>query len=157
MGGAATLFRRAAGTAGPSPVCRIGTNIIGAELEFDASTAEYGQRPVGIYPSSVTSITAKAIWRSAATSGDVRWCIQTAFVADGASGDPSWNTAQCVNDTAQGTTLLDNSATITSALTTTGSAAGSRWMIRIYRDAADGADTMSGDALLIGIVLTITP
>jgi hypothetical protein len=157
QGGAATLFRRAAGAAGPSAACRIGTNIIGAELEFDASTTESGQIAAGIVPASYSSISLRFIWRSAATTGNVVWCAQTISIAPGESGDPAWNTEQCATaDAAQGTTLQDNDATI-SSLTTTGFASGERWMLNVYRKGADGSDTMSGDALLIGIVITITP
>lgn len=156
LGGAATIFRRAVGAVGPSPVCRAGTNINGAELEFDAASTESGQIPMGIVPASYSSISLRFIWRAAATTGNVVWCAQTASVAVGAGGDPAWNTEQCVTDAAQGTTLFDNDASI-SSLTTTGFSAASRWMLNLYRKGADGSDTMTGKGLLIGIVVTITP
>lgn len=153
LGAASTGFRRPT-TNYPEALAVIGTNTIGAVLAFDPSTDESMQIPL-LFPTSATAINVRFTWRAIATSGSVVWGIQTACIADGETGDPSFNTAQTVTDTAKGTTLQDNDATI-SSLTTTGCAAGERMMLKIYRDADNGSDTMTGDAWLVSVAVEIT-
>jgi len=153
LGAPGTGWRRPT-TNYPTPACVTGTNVIGAYLEFDAATDESAQTET-VFPASVTGIDVVFKWRAAATSGNVVWAIQTACVADAETMDPSFNTANTVTDAAKGTTLQDNDASI-SSITTTGCAADERLFLKIYRDADNGSDTMSGDALLVSVVLKVT-
>jgi hypothetical protein len=143
-------------TNAPAPTCATGTNTQKATLDFDASTDESAQIHL-MLPSDFSAsgnLDAVIKWYAAATSGNVVWAIQTSCVADAETDDPGWNTASTVIDTAKGTTLQINDASITN-ITKTGCAAGELMHIKLYRDADDGTnDTMTGDAKLIGVEIT---
>ena len=126
-----------------------GTNVDYKVLEFDASTDESIYYTF-IWPDSwdAGTISARFRWLAASTSGDVVWAIQTACVADDEAVDATLNTANTVTDTTKATTLEANDADIAS-VTVTGCAAGEIAHIKIYRDADNGSDTMTGDARLI--------
>lgn len=132
----------------PAAACATGTNTNFGTLDFDAATEESVQYHFPLASDWTGNIDLSFRWRAAATSGDVIWAVQTACVADGETGDPSFNTASTVTDTAKGTTLQFNDASI-SAITITGCAAGEEFFFRLYRDADAGGDTMTGDAQLI--------
>ena len=98
------------------------------------------------------AIDAQIKWRAAATANSVTWGIQTACVADGETMDnPTFNTASTVADTAKGTTLQTNDASIT-GITATGCAAGEELFWKLYRDTGD---SMTGNAELIQVTLII--
>lgn len=132
----------------PAAACVTGTNTNYGTLAFDDSTDESVQYHFPLASDWTGNIDLAFRWRAAATSGDVIWAVQTACVADGETGDPSFNTASTVTDTAKGTTLQFNDASI-SAITVTGCATGEELMFKLYRDADAGGDTMTGDAQLI--------
>ncbi len=138
-----------------APACITGTNTQKGVLDFDAATAESAQThlmlPSDFSASGNLDVVIK--WVAAATTGSVVWAVQTICVADAETDDPSWNTASTVTDAAKGTTLQTNDATITN-VTKTGCAAGELMHLKIYRDAANGSDDMTGDARLIGIEVT---
>jgi len=138
----------------PTAACVTGTNSQYAVAEFDADTDESVQDHFGLSASWTGNIDLTIKWRIAATTGDVVWAVQTACVADGESLDPAWNTASTVTDTAQGTTLRMNSATM-SAVTVTGCAAGEELFFRLYRDANNGSDTVAGDAFMVSAQWTV--
>ncbi len=144
-----TAFATPAANA-PAATCVTGTNSNYATLDFDAATDESVQYHFPLTPDWTGNIDLDIRWRAAATSGDVVYAIQTACVADAETGDPSWNTASTVTDTAKGTTLQFNDAAMTT-ITVTGCAAGEELMFKFYRDADNGSDTMAGDAQLIWI------
>ena len=142
-----TAFATPAANA-PAATCVTGTNTNYATLDFDAATDESVQYHFPLASDWTGNIDIAFRWRAAATSGDVVWAVQTICVADGETGDPAFNTASTVTDTAKGTTLQFNDASI-SAITITGCAAGEELMFKLYRDADAGGDTMTGDAQLI--------
>lgn len=140
----------------PTPVSDAGSNTHKAVLEFDASTDQSVQHkdrlPTGYSSSSGISYTFR--WKAAATSGAVGWCVQLVRVPDGATSDPAFpaqSSSNCVSDTAKGTTLQENEATI-SNVTCTSCVAGDLIYVRISRDANGSAvtDSLSGNAKLIG-------
>lgn len=142
-------------TANPAvAACVTGTNTQKGVLDFDAATNQFAQATLLLPGDWVGTADVKLKWLAAATSGNVIWGIQTSCVADAETDDPSWNTASTVTDAAKGTTLQTNDASIT-GITTTGCAAGELLHVNIYRDAAAGGDTMTGNARLIGIELTL--
>lgn len=142
-----TAFATPAANA-PAATCVTGSNTNYATLDFDAATDESVQYHFPLASDWTGNIDISFRWRAAATSGDVIWAVQTACVADGETGDPAFNTASTVTDTAKGTTLQFNDASI-SAITVTGCAAGEELFFKLYRDADAGGDTMAGDAQLI--------
>jgi len=142
-------------TANPAvAACVTGTNTQKGVLDFDATTNQFAQATVLLPGDWVGTSDVKFKWLAAATSGNVIWGIQTSCVADAETDDPSWNTASTVTDGAKGTTLQTNDASITGMITT-GCAAGELMHVNIYRDAASGSDTMTGNARLIGVELTL--
>lgn len=153
LGAASTGFRRPASNY-PEALSVIGSNTIGAVLAFDPAVDESAQVPL-LFPAGVTAVNIRFTWRAIATSGNVVWAAQTVCVGPGETGDPSFNAAQTVTDAAQATTLQDNDATI-SSVTTTGCAAGERFIIKIFRDADNGSDSMNGDAWLVSLAVEIT-
>ncbi len=138
--------------------CVTGTNIQKGVLDFEdgtSTTAESAQTylmlPSDFSASGNLDVVIK--WFAAAITGSVVWGVQTSCVADAETDDPSWNTASTATDAAKGTTLQTNDATI-SNVTKTGCAAGELMHLKIYRDADNASDTMSGDARLIGVEVT---
>ena len=134
--------------------CITGTNTQKGVLDFDAATDESAQVHVALPADWSGAVDVRIKWLAAATSGDVVWAVQTICVADAETDDPAFNTASTVTDTAKGTTNQTNDAAIT-GVTATGCAAGELMHVKISRDADNGSDTMTGDARLIGMELTL--
>ena len=134
--------------------CITGTNTQKGVLDFDATTDESAQQHIMLPADWSGAIDVLIKWLAAATSGDVIWAVQTICVADAETDDPAFNTASTVTDTAKGTTLQTNDAAIT-GVTATGCAAGELLHLKISRDADAGGDTMTGDARLIGVEVTM--
>ena len=134
--------------------CVTGTNTQKGVLEF-ADSASLSAQTTYLLPSTWTgAIDAKIKWVTTATSGDVVWQLSTICVADAETDDPAFNTASTVTDTAKGTTLQTNDATIT-GVTATGCAAGELLHLKILRDSAHASDTLAATARLIGVELVI--
>lgn len=139
----------------PAAACDTGTNTQKGYASFDAATDESFEMD-WVLPTGFTgSIDVHFIWKAAATSGAVGWCAQLIRVADGSTSDPAYPaqaSGNCVSDTAKGTTLQENHATIT-GVTCTSCAARDHVYVRISRDANGGAvtDDMTGDAHLMKV------
>lgn len=125
-------------------------------LDFDASTAEYAQFMFPMPKSwNESTVTAQFIW-SATNTGNVVWGIQGVAISDDDVFDAAFGTAQTVTDGVTATTDVMQSA-FTSAVTIGGSPAeGDLVCFQVYRDAANGSDTLAVDARLIGIRLNFT-
>lgn len=86
-------------------------------------------------------------WKSTAITGDVVWDFDYTAVAVGESADPSTDQESAtVTDTAAGTTLLLNEASI--PLTAANLAAGDEVLFTLSRDGAVAGDTMAAAAIL---------
>lgn len=137
----------------PAAACDTGANTQKGYASFDATTDESFQTD-WVLPTGFTgAIDIHFIWKAAATSGAVGWCAQLIRVADTSTSDPAFPAqaaGNCVSDTAKGTTLQENHATIT-GVTCTSCAARDHVYVRISRDANGGAvtDDMTGDAHLM--------
>lgn len=141
----------------PAASCDTGTNTQKGYASFDATTDEAIQMdwvlPTGF--NLTIGIDIHFIWKAAATSGAVGWCAQLIRVADASTSDPAFpaqSSGNCVSDTAKGTTLQENHATIT-GVTCTSCVARDHVYVRISRDANGGAvtDSMTGDAHLMKV------
>jgi hypothetical protein len=126
-------------------------------MAFDASTDEFAQWSVWMPDNwNAGTITFKAVWSAASSSGDVIWGLQGISYANDDAIDAAWGTAQTVTDTLTAT----GDACVTSessAITLSGTpAAGELIQLRAYRDANAGGDTLAADALLIGIKVYYT-
>lgn len=149
---ASTIFDTPTSNA-PTATCDTGTNTQKGYLAFNDSTLNSFQDHWMLPAGFTGAIDIGFRWKAAATSGAVGWCAQLIRVPDAATSDPAFpalSTSNCVSDTAKGTTLQENNATIT-GVTCTSCAAGDHVYVRIARDAAGTAvtDSMTGDGLLL--------
>lgn len=139
----------------PAAACDTGTNTQKGYASFDATTDEAIQMD-WVLPTGFTgAVDVHFIWKAAATSGATGWCAQLIRVADASTSDPAFPAqaaGNCVSDTAKGTTLQENHATI-SGVTCSSCVARDRVYVRISRDANGGAvtDDMTGDAHLMKV------
>ena len=135
--------------------CITGTNTQRGVLDFaDGANALSVQRQLQLPADFTGAIDALLVWHTTATSGDVVWQLQTICVADAETGDPAFNTASTVTDTAKGTTLQFNTATI-AGVTTTGCAAGEVLFLKLTRDPVHASDTLAATARLVSLELTV--
>jgi len=135
------------------PTCQTGSNTQYGTMDFaDAAnlSAQYHLK----LPSDWTStVDAKFVWFTTATTNSVVWQLSTICVADAETSDPAFNTASTVTDAAKGTTLQLNDATITT-VTVTGCAAGELLFLKVQRDSGHASDTLAATARLVGLELT---
>lgn len=146
---------RIASAAFPQPLSKDGTNFPVEYLAYDASTEEAAYWSFKLPTGYTGDITVKIVWNAAsATSGDVKWGASlAAYTPDTDTG--SWEAKAfaaetTVTDTQLGTTaarLMTCSIVITGA-SLDSAAVGDICILKIARKAADGADTMTGDANL---------
>jgi hypothetical protein len=139
----------------PAAACDTGSNTQKGYASFDATTDEAIYMDWVLPTGWTGSIDIHFIWKAAATSGATGWCAQLIRVADASTSDPAFPaqaSGNCVSDTAKGTTLQENHATI-SGVTCTSCAARDHIYVRISRDANGGAvtDDMTGDAHLMKV------
>lgn len=119
---------------------------------FDTTTEEsmlfLGRIPKGAALGSGIKFT--IMWTAAtATSGATRWGIQVERGTTDIDSD-SFDTAGEATTTTSGTSGVPNLTDIT--LTTIDSAVAEDFIfVKVYRDTSDGADTMAGDAQILGI------
>lgn len=154
--GAGEMIPRSTGGAGVNSL-QTGTNNINYDvLEFDASTAEYAQF-IRTLPNNwnLGTITAKFYWTIATTSaGNVVWGIRARSYPDNSALDQAFGTAVTVTDGAL-TAAYTHISSATSAMTIGGTnALGNPTIFEIYRDAANGSDTLAIDAQLLGLEIT---
>jgi len=90
-------------------------------------------------------------WETTATTGDTVWCFQTVGIEPNNSEDidAALGTAICETDTAQ--VNANDLASVTENMAASGFVAGDYVAFKVYRDADDGLDTLTGDARLVKI------
>lgn len=125
-------------------------------LDFDPTTQEHAQFWVAMPKSwDVGTMTAQFFWAHAATVTNfgVRWGIQGTALGDSDNFGVAYGTAQEVTDT--GGTTSDLWISAETAAFTIGNVPTQNDLVafRIYRAAANGADTMTIDAKLVGVKL----
>lgn len=147
------------GTAFPQYLDTAGTNFPVPGLAFDAATAEsiYSTFKAINYGSG--NLTIEIDWYAdTASSGDVIWGFQLAAITpDTDTQDVETDglaTANTVTDSHLGTTGQRVHRTSITVSNLDSLANGDRCFFRFYRDAAAGGDTMSGDAIVVGLVLS---
>jgi len=136
------------------PTCITGSNTQAGTMDFANSGSLSTQRNLKLPSDWTGTIDAKFVWFTTATSGDVVWQLATICVADAETSDPAFNTASTVTDTAKGTTLQLNDASITT-VTVTGCAAGELLYLKLLRDSGHASDNLAATARLLGLELTI--
>lgn len=124
-------------------------------LDFDADTDETIDGHFDLPPNWTGDIDLAIKWLAVATSGDVEWDVRFQCVDDGEVAPTAWQATSTVVDTAQGTTLFFNNASIL-AIDTTGCAGGNTLFFEFWRDADDVTnDTMTGDGKLLSLRFTV--
>ncbi len=128
-------------------------------LDFDATTQEYAQFAIPMPESwDEGTLTFQPIWSHAATATNfgVVWGLQAVAVSDADGIAAAFGTAQTSTDTG-GTTSSQYIGPQSAAITVAGTpAAGDMVFFRVYRDPANGSDTLAIDARLHGVRLYMT-
>lgn len=135
--------------------CVTGANTQKLVVDFaDGANTLSIQREIKLPSDFTSTVDVNLWWYTTATAGDVVWQVATICVGNTETGDPAFNAASTVTDTAHGTTNQYNLATIT-GLTTTGCAAGEVLYLRVFRDPTAGGDTLAATARLVGVELVL--
>lgn len=121
---------------------------------FDAATDEFIQLSMPMPKSwNEGTFTARLRWYAPSGTGNVVWGVQALCVGDDDALDAAWGTAVTVTDaiTATGDMMVTAE---TGAITAAGSPAEADTLwLRVYRDANNGSDTFSADAVLLEVEL----
>ena len=128
-------------------------------LDYDASTAEYAQFAIAMPKSwNLGTVTFQYFWAPSNTNtGNCIMGLQGVSVTNDDTADVVFGTAQEV--TAAGGCDVEDVlvSSVSSAMTIAGTPADDDLtFFQLYRDAADGSDTFTGDARLMGIKLFYT-
>lgn len=131
-----------------------GTNVVYKTLDFDQTTSESAQFQIAMPKSwNLGTLTFIAYWTASSGSGTVTWSLAAGAVSNDDVLDTTFGTAVTVTDTLLATgdlMVADESGAITVGGTP---AVGDLVCFKILRDVAD---TLSGDAKLVGIRLIYT-
>ena len=128
-------------------------------LDFDAGTAEYAQFSVAMPKSwNEGTLTYQVYWSPSTTNtGNCIFGLQGVACADSDTIDVAYGTAIEVTDAGIGTVEDQQITSESSAMTVAGSpAAGEQSYFQLYRDAADGSDTFTGESRVLGVKLFYT-
>jgi len=127
-------------------------------LDFDASTAEYAQFSVA-FPKSwnAGTVTYQVYWTPGSTNtGNCIFGLQGVSCGDSDTIDVAYGTAVEVTDAGIGTVEDQQITSESGAVTISNAGDGEQTYFQLYRDAADGSDTFSADARVLGIRLFFT-
>lgn len=126
-------------------------------LDFDTAMQEYAQFTVAMPKSwNEGTVSFQALWTATGGSGGVAWGLQGVAVSDLDNLDAAFGTAQIVADTL-GTAGYLHQTGESAAVTVAGTPAENDLVIfQLYRDVANGSDTLGQDALLLGVRLFYT-
>ena len=128
-------------------------------LDYDASTAEYAQFAIAMPKSwNLGTVTFQYFWAPSNTNtGNCIMGLQGVSVSNDDTADVVFGTAQEVTDAGGGAVEDVLVSSVSSAMTIAGTPADDDLtFFKLYRDAADGSDTFTGDARLMGIKLFYT-
>ena len=128
-------------------------------FDFDASTKQYTQFTVAMPKSwNEGTLTYQVYWSPSSTNtGNCIFGLQAVACADGDTIDVAYGTAIEITDAGIGTVEDQQISAEGSAMTVAGSpAAGEQTYFQLYRDAADGSDTFTGESRVLGIKIFYT-
>tara|TARA_R100001443_G_scaffold2920_3_gene9551 strand:- start:826 stop:2205 length:1380 start_codon:yes stop_codon:yes gene_type:complete len=128
-------------------------------FDYDASTKQYTQFTIAMPKSwNEGTLTYQVYWSPSTTNtGNCIFGLQGVACADGDTIDVAYGTAIEVTDAGIGTVEDQQITSESSAMTVAGSpAAGEQSYFQLYRDAADGSDTFTGESRVLGIKLFFT-
>ena len=127
-------------------------------LDFDASTKEYAQFSVA-FPKSwaAGTVTYQVYWTPGSTNtGNCIFGVQGVSCGDSDTIDVAFGTAVEVTDAGIGTVEDQQITSESSAVTISNAGDGEQTYFQLYRDAADGSDTFTADARVLGLRLFFT-
>ena len=128
-------------------------------LDFDAGTAEYAQFAIAMPKSwNLGTVTFQVFWCPSNTNtGNAIFGLQGVSCTEGDTADVAFGTAVEVTDAGIGTIEDVQMTAVSGAVTIAGSPADDdQTFFQLYRDAADGSDSFTGDARVMGIKLFYT-
>jgi len=128
-------------------------------FDFDASTQQYTQFTIAMPKSwNEGTLTYQVYWAPSTTNtGNAIFGLQGVACADGDTIDVAYGTAIEVTDAGIGTVEDQQITSESSAMTVAGSpAAGEQSYFQLFRKAADGGDTFTGECRVLGVKLFFT-
>jgi hypothetical protein len=149
-------------TTNPADSAQVETTATRPDLnvfDFDASTKQYTQFTVAMPKSwNEGTVTYQVYWSPSTTNtGNAIFGVQGVACADGDTIDVAYGTAIEVTDAGIGTVEDQQVTAESSAMTVAGSpAAGEQTYFQLYRDAADGSDTFTGECRVLGVKIFYT-
>lgn len=149
-------------TTNPADAAQVETTATRPDLkvfDFDASTKQYTQFTIAMPKSwNEGTLTYQVYWSPSTTNtGNAIFGLQGVACADNDTIDVAYGTAIEVTDAGIGTVEDQQITSESSAMTVAGSpAAGEQTYFQLYRDAADGSDTFTGECRVLGIKLFFT-
>ena len=127
-------------------------------LAFDTATIEYAQFQVRMPKSwNESTVTYTPVWTANSTSTNgVAWVLRAKALGNDETIDSAWGTGVTVTDLNTATAYQNHIASESTAVTIS-NAAELEWVVfEVYRDVANGADTLAVDALLLGLTINYT-
>ena len=149
-------------TTNPADAAQVETTATRPDLkvfDFDAGTKQYTQFTVAMPKSwNEGTITYQVYWSPSTTNtGNCIFGLQAVACADGDTIDVVYGTNQDITDAGIGTVEDQQISAESSAMTVAGSpAAGEQTYFQLYRDAAAGGDTFTGEARVLGVKIFYT-
>jgi hypothetical protein len=149
-------------TTNPADQASVETTALRPELkvlDFDASTAQYAQFAIAMPKSwNLGTVTYQVFWSPSTTNtGNCIFGLQGVSCTEGDTADVAFGTAIEVTDAGIGTVEDVQMTAVSSDMTIAGSPADDdQTFFQLYRDAADGSDTFTGEARVLGIKLFYT-
>jgi hypothetical protein len=149
-------------TTNPADQASVETTALRPELkvlDFDASTAQYAQFAIAMPKSwNLGTVTYQVFWSPSTTNtGNCIFGLQGVSCTEGDTADVVFGTAIEVTDAGIGTVEDVQMSAVSSDMTIAGSPADNdQTFFQLYRDAADGSDTFTGEARVLGIKLFYT-
>ena len=128
-------------------------------FDFDAGTKQYTQFTIGMPKSwNEGTVTYQVYWSPSTTNtGNCIFGLQGVACADGDTIDVAYGTAVDITDAGIGTVEDQQVSAESSAITIAGSpAAGEQTYFQLFRDAADGSDTFTGECRVLGVKIFFT-
>lgn len=144
-------------SAGPSAVSVIGTNGVSAAASFTSGQIQRVHDHFMLPTDWTAPLDLDIIWRTSATSGSVKWQIETAALTTNDPFDPSaFNTASIATIAANATTNRITKTTITS-IDTTGLAADKTMYFRFSRLGTTDTLAATAELFTLRFVMRRTP
>ena len=149
-------------TTNPADAAQVETTATRPDLkvfDFDAGTKQYTQFTIAMPKSwNEGTVTYQVYWSPSTTNtGNAIFGLQGVACADGDTIDVAYGTNIDITDAGIGTVEDQQVSAESSAMTVAGSpAAGEQSYFQLYRDAAAGGDTFTGECRVLGIKLFFT-